>query len=161
MAHDNEIPSDEALKAKLATAPYVTMPTDNGGPDDEAIAAALNSEMVAGAPVPLSKLDVVTYFRRNQLWLGMDGKSGIKNSENVAALYAVDLYRDPSVTTIDVTDPLIITMLDDLVAAQLLSEANVAALTAMATPQISYPISVGAPGPLNAHDIPRIREFGT
>lgn len=164
MPHINEAPWDQAACAKLATAPYATMPSDDGGPLDGAIAVAMSAEPVDGPDVLPLISDIVTYLRTEGRWLGI--KAAAAAGTSVAAMAAVDIATDLRQTRIDLNLPLVKTMLTSLAndiptgaGATLIDGDDLAAITAMKSTKVEYWQSIDATSPFNQHDIPRFRAW--
>jgi hypothetical protein len=96
--------------------------------------AQLNALTVPGQQRAVPVLQVMTYLRTNNLWLPI--KAAVATSAGAAA--AVDYNSDPRVETIDVTLPIVQSMLADLVAHNLLSAQNVADINALAATTIPW-----------------------
>jgi hypothetical protein len=95
---------------------------------------AVNALTVAGPNVPVPVLQVMTYLRTNNLWMGI--KAATATSPGAAA--AVDYNSDPRVQTLDVSLPIVQSMLADLVSKTLLTQAQSDAIKAMGTPPIPW-----------------------
>jgi hypothetical protein len=94
--------------------------------------AAVNAATVAGPNVPVPVLQVMTYLRTNNLWMG------VKASQTPGAMAAVDYNSDPRVQTLDVSLLIVRGMLADLVTHTLLTQAQADAIVAMGTPPVPW-----------------------
>lgn len=148
MAHPNQTPWDATLLAEIQTAPYSTM-TDN-----VALAAALNVLTVAGPSQLAPKQNVLNYLREQGAWQGIRQAA----STNAAAWNAADIADDLAQVDLDLTLPIMTTMLAALVTANLLTQAQESAILVMSTTTIPWWQSIGASSPLNEYDIVRARE---
>lgn len=148
MTHPNQTAWDATVLAKLQMAPYSTM-TDN-----VAIATALNALTVTGPSKIVSKQAVLNYLREASAWQQIVNAA----STNAAAWNAVDLANDVAQIDLDLTLPIMTTMLGTLVETNLLNQTQSNAIMAMSQTTIPWWQSIGAGSPLNEHDIVRAME---
>jgi len=132
----------DALKTKWATLTSTTT---------DAKLAEINALTVQGPSRPVPIADVMTYLRSNNLWLPI--KASAAGGTSVGAAAAVDLNSDLRMQTIDMTLPLVSTMLADLVTHTLLTQDQANTLVAMGTPQIPWWQANGYTSPFNANDL--------
>ena len=137
--------------AVRAHAIYQAAPADGSG--DAAAAEALNALTVPGAPTPVPVADIVRMLRTRGKWLPIKAAA----ASNPAAAAAVDLATDPHTGTVDLTLPLVQSLLPGLVAGGFISDQDLADINAMGTPAEPWWRSIGAPAPLNEFDICRAR----
>lgn len=139
-----------ALTAKWATLPAVTT-----GADVTANLATLDALTLNGSSQPVAIIEAVTYLREQNAWLAIKAAS----ADNAAAAAAVDLNDDVRATMIDFSLPGVKAMLAALVSANLLSDDQSAALTAMGVATVPWwetPVANGGGGlssPVNVHDL--------
>ena len=145
MPHENSVPWDEAIRARLGEFPKAT---------DADIADALNAETVPGRMHPVQIADAVAYLRMQGAWR----KIVTAKDENDGAWAAVDLAGDMRQTTIRFDSPIVTAMLDVLQGAGILSTEHREGLLALGVSPIPWWQSIGAPTPLNEFDIARARE---
>jgi hypothetical protein len=135
----------DALIAKWATLSGTT----------QAKLAAINALTVPGPSQPIPVLQVMTYLRTNNLWLPI--KAAVATSAGAAA--AVDYNSDPRVQTLDVSLPIVLGMLADLVTNKLLAQSQSDAIKAMGTPLVPWITTTvangggGLSGPVSQPDL--------
>lgn len=100
----------------------------------EAKLTAVNALTVPGPNVPVPVLQVMTYLRTNNLWMAI--KAATATSPGAAA--AVDYNSDPRVQTLDMSLPIVQTMLADLVTHALFTQAQSDAIKAMGNTTIPW-----------------------
>jgi hypothetical protein len=114
---------------------------------------AVNALTVPGPNVPVPVLQVMTFLRTNNVWMG------IKAATSAGALAAVDYNSDPRVQTLDVSLPIVQAMLADLVTHGLLTQSQSDAIKAMgATTILWWQATVaqgggGLSGPVSSADL--------
>ena len=145
---DNAVPWDADIRARPEFTDALT---------DAAIAAALNAVVVPGPRQPVAVGRIVTYLRREGVWLAI--KAAAAGGNPVAAA-AVDLASDDHTATVDLDLPIVQTLLPKLAEAGLVTAAHLDAINAMADTAAPWWQTIGSASPLNEYDIARARAGG-
>lgn len=96
--------------------------------------ATVNALTVPGPNVPVPVLEVMTYLRTNNLWLAIKAATGT----STGAAAAVDYNDDVRVQTLDVSLPIVQSMLADLVTHSLLTQQQADEIKALGAPSVPW-----------------------
>lgn len=134
---------------------YKASPADGSG--DAALAEALNAITEGGGTRPVSVNKITNYLRAENKWLGIKKAAA---AGDVAAEAAVDLSEDTRDNTVRLDLLLVKQLLGSLVQSDLMTADNLAAINEMGKIIVPWWQTIGAPSPLNEHDIARARAGG-
>lgn len=123
------------LKQEIAHAEY-------NGMNDAQKAAHVNAKTVTGALAPLPIVTAVNYLFDIGVWLAIKDNAA-SGSPCVGARAVVEYNDNQHTQFLDFTKPAVTTMAASLVSAGLLTQDQVSALVAMATPILPFLPTIG------------------